>query len=125
MDDVRDAFAALFSRIRGIVFDELTDEERKPFRTYAEAALAIVRENRELLFYCFGLPPESTNADVLQIIRRQHIAIGKAIENRPVESTTTFPCPYCGATLTIRRSGRDHTKPIETTCKCGRLVKIT
>jgi predicted RNA-binding Zn-ribbon protein involved in translation (DUF1610 family) len=125
MDDVRDAFAALFSRIRGVAWDDLTEEERRPFRIYGDAALGVVRDNRELLFYAFGLPPESSNSDVLQIIRRQHIAIGRAIENRPAETTTTFPCPGCGATLTVRRSGRDYSKPIETTCKCGRLVKIT
>ena len=125
MDDVRDAFAALFSRIRGMDFDALTDEERRPFRVYAEAALGVVRDNRELLFYVFGLPPGSANGDVLQIIRRQHIAIGRAIENRPSETTTTFPCPYCGETLMVKRSGKDYSKPIETVCRCGRLVKIT
>lgn len=123
MDDVRDAFAALFSRICGICYDDLSDEERKPFRVYGDEALRVVRDNREILFYAFGLPADSSTTDVAQLLRRHHIAISKALEGEKNSTyTTTFPCPYCGTTLVVTRKTTGRDTPITTTCQCGRRV---
>ncbi len=122
MEEVLDAFAALFAKIRGLDFAKLNGNEKRPFRRYAEEALDIVRLNREVLYYAFGLPADSSAEEALQIIRRHHIAIGRAIETRIPDRVLTFPCPSCGRTVTITRTQKDNGKPIEAVCVCGKKI---
>lgn len=123
MDDVRDAFAELFCRVSGANYDDLSEEERQEYRVYGDEALRVVRDNREILFYAFGLPADSSTTDVAQLLRRHHIAISKALEGEKNSTyTTTFPCPYCGTTLVVTRKTTGRDTPITTTCQCGRRV---
>lgn len=124
MDDVRDEFAALFARCRGIAFSELAEEDKRPFRAYGECALRVVRENREMLFYAFGVTPsENAIHDVLQVIRRQHIAIGRAVERIEPRRQVSIPCPDCGQPIVIDRTNSKLGDAIRGTCVCGKVVE--
>lgn len=110
LDDVRDALASLFAGAGA------TDSY-----AYADKVLALIRDHREVLFFSFGLDPnDATTAQVLDTIRRHYLGVSKAISM--VGRVVTFPCPYCGTTVSVTRKAGDFSSPITVRCCCGRTV---